>query len=111
MTMMTASSSSSADDAERVSDIFETGFMNRSLDDQIRACDDYVLRSMYVDYFKKHQPVLEAGCGSGQWMHYFKKQGIESTGIDWSETLRDRSMEYDPSVKFDNGGHARTSLP
>jgi SAM-dependent methyltransferase len=77
--------------------------MNRSLEDQILACDDYVLRPLYVETFRKHQPVLEAGCGSGQWMHYFKQQGIESIGIDWSETLRERSLAHDPAVQFDNG--------
>ncbi len=87
----------------RVSGIFETGFMNRTLEDQIRACEGYALRPLYVETFRQHQPVLEAGCGSGQWMHYFKRHGIESVGIDWSETLRERSLAYDPSVRFDNG--------
>lgn len=100
---MNASPTASDADASRVSDIFETGFMNRSIDEQISACDNYVLRSLFVETFRHHQPVLEAGCGSGQWMHYFKRQGIESIGIDWSETLRERSLAHDPTVKFDNG--------
>ncbi len=77
--------------------------MNRSLEDQIKSCDDYMLRALYVETFRENQPLLEAGCGGGQWMHYFKRQGIESIGIDWSETLRARSLAFDPSVKFDNG--------
>jgi SAM-dependent methyltransferase len=100
---MNQSVATTCPDTNRVSDHFETGFMNRSLEDQIRACEDYVLRPLFVETFREHQPVLEAGCGSGQWMHYFKQQGIESTGIDWSETLRERSLAYDPSVRFDHG--------
>jgi len=90
-------------DDVRVSEIFEMGFMNRTLEDQIRACADYILEPLYVETFMKDQPVLEAGCGSGQWMHYFKQKGIHSTGIDWSETLRKRSLEHDLAVRFDNG--------
>ena len=87
----------------RVSDSFESGFMNRSLEIQIQACEHHILTPLYLETFQKHQPLLEAGCGSGQWMHYFKRFGIAATGIDWSETLRLRSQEYDTSVPFDNG--------
>ena len=87
----------------RVSDSFESTFMNLTLDDQIRACEHHILTPLYLDTFQRHQPLLEAGCGSGQWMHYFKKFGIDATGIDWSETLRSRSLDYDPTVHFDNG--------
>lgn len=80
----------------RVSDSFESGFMNLTLEDQIRDCDGHLLTPLYLECFKSHQPLLEAGCGSGQWMHYFKRQGIESTGLDWSVVLRARSLEFDP---------------
>lgn len=93
----------SASPESRVSDSFESGFMNLTLEDQIRACEHHILTPLYLETFQKHQPVLEAGCGSGQWMHYFKRFGIDSTGLDWSEPLRRRSQEFDPSVRFDNG--------
>jgi SAM-dependent methyltransferase len=89
--------------ANRVADIFENGFMNRTLEEQIQACETYALRPLFVETFRQHQPVLEAGCGSGQWMHYFKRHGIESVGIDWSPVLRERSLAFDPMVRFDNG--------
>lgn len=88
---------------KRVSDSFESGFMNLTIEDQIRACEHHILTPLYLETFQKHQPLLEAGCGSGQWMHYFKKFGIDATGIDWSETLRLRSKKYDSTVPFDNG--------
>ena len=87
----------------RVSDSFESGFMTLTLEAQIRVCEHHTLTPLYLETFQRHQPLVEAGCGSGQWMHYFKKFGIDSTGIDWSEPLRRRSLEYDPTVRFDNG--------
>jgi SAM-dependent methyltransferase len=100
--MMNAATDSPAFD-NRVSDSFEAGFMNLTLEDQIRDCEGHLLTSLYLENFTHHQPLLEAGCGSGQWMHFFKRHGIQSTGIDWSEALRARSLSFDPSVAFDNG--------
>jgi ubiquinone/menaquinone biosynthesis C-methylase UbiE len=47
--------------------------------------------------------VLEAGCGSGQWMHFLKRHKIEAIGLDWSEKLKKISERYDSEVRFDNG--------
>ncbi len=87
----------------RVSDDFESGFMDRTIDAQIEKCRDYRLTPLFLELLSANQPVLEAGCGSGQWMHFFKRHGIESVGIDWSPALQQRSLDFDPTVRFDTG--------
>lgn len=87
----------------RVSDDFESGFMDRTIEAQIEKCREYRLTPLFLELLSGNQPVLEAGCGSGQWMHFFKRNGIESVGIDWSPALQQRSLEFDPTVRFDTG--------
>jgi SAM-dependent methyltransferase len=87
----------------RISDDFEHDFLAKGLDQQIRSCASYVLTPLFLESLRTHQPVLEAGCGSGRWMHFFKPQGIEVVGVDWSTSLRDRSRAHDPAVQFDTG--------
>ena len=53
--------------ANRVSDGFESGFMERDWESQIKNCDDYFLTPLFLELLSAHQPVLEAGCGSGRW--------------------------------------------
>ena len=89
--------------ANRVSDGFESGFMERDWESQIKNCDDYVLTPLFLELLSAHQPVLEAGCGSGRWMHFFKRHGIQATGVDWSPVLQQRSLHFDPAIPFDTG--------
>ena len=44
-------------------------------------------------------------------MHYLKRQGIEGVGIDWSRALQRRSLEFDPTVRFDVGDLRRLPYP
>lgn len=45
---------------------FETGFMQRSLEQQIAHCDHYELADYFRKWLPDYQPILEAGCGSGR---------------------------------------------
>src|SRR5687768_336654 len=82
---------------------FEDEFAAKDLASDIDTCADYELTPLFMELLSPHQPVLEAGCGSGKWMHFFKRRGIDAVGIDWSEALQSRSREYDPTVAFDTG--------
>lgn len=85
------------------SKIFELGFMTHSLEQQIIHCDHYEMLDCFKKWLPNHQPVLEAGCGSGRWIVWFTKQGWEATGIDWSSSLRDRAKNAFPEIHFDTG--------
>ena len=56
-------------------------------------------------------PILEAGCGSGKWMHYFKRQGMTAAGIDWSPALKAISDKFDSSIQYDVGDMRRMPYP
>jgi len=83
-----------------VAETFERNFLQRSLETQIRNCDQHKLCSRFRRWLPKRQPILEAGCGSGRWVAWFQKNGWKSTGLDWSETLCERARKLIPDARF-----------
>lgn len=83
--------------------VFEKSFMSADLEQLIGHCDHYEL----VDFFKKwlptHQPILEAGSGSGRWVGWFTKRGWQAVGLDWSTTLCERARLAIPEARFEVG--------
>ena len=82
---------------------FEQSFLGRDLEVEVKGCGKQELAALFVEVFRDHQPVLEGGCGSGKWLHFLKREGIASVGLDWSEPLQAVSRAYDTSVQFDTG--------
>jgi SAM-dependent methyltransferase len=83
-----------------ISDAFEKSFLNIPLDQQVRNCEHYELASLFRRVLPRHQPVLEAGCGSGRWVAWMLNQGWNAAGIDWSEALCQRAREAIPGGTF-----------
>ncbi|MCX5800977.1 MAG: class I SAM-dependent methyltransferase [Candidatus Eisenbacteria bacterium] len=83
-----------------IADDFEKGFLSETLLKQIEDCDSYELAHLFLELFREHQPVLEAGCGSGRWNAWFRNHGIRSDGIDWSEALCSRARKEVPECRF-----------
>ena len=74
--------------------------MSQSLTKQIADCEHYELAPLFLDLFREHQPVLEAGCGSGRWCAWLQRHGIRSDGVDWSEELCARATREISGSRF-----------
>lgn len=83
--------------------VFEEGFMAHSLEKQIAHCDHYELAAYFKKWLPEHQPILEAGCGSGRWVAWFVKNGWSAVGLDWSEKLCERARSAIPGSHFEVG--------
>ncbi|MBN1127102.1 MAG: class I SAM-dependent methyltransferase [Sedimentisphaerales bacterium] len=83
--------------------LFETGFMSRSLEQQIAHCDHYEIVNYFRKWLPDHQPILEAGCGSGRWVAWFVKNGWRATGLDWSKECCERARLAIPDARFEVG--------
>jgi SAM-dependent methyltransferase len=79
---------------------FEQAFLSQALATQVDSCDRYELVPLFLELFKSHQPVLEAGCGSGRWNGWLSRHKIQSDGVDWSEELCDRARKEIPDCRF-----------
>ncbi len=85
---------------KQVSESFEVGFLSESLVKQVHECDRYELAPLFLNSFRDHQPVLEAGCGSGRWCQWLGQNGIRCDGVDWSQNLCDRASREIPGSRF-----------
>ncbi len=94
-----------------VSQSFEKDFLRLSLQKLIEKCDAYEIAPLFLEVLPSHQPILEAGCGSGRWCAWFRKQGWESTGLDWSEALCERARKEIDGVSFVSGDMQETPFP
>jgi SAM-dependent methyltransferase len=82
---------------------FENGFMALSIADQTAMCDSYDLAPLFRKWIPDHQPVLEAGCGSGRWVAWAVANGWKAIGVDWSKSLIDRASAEIPEGEFVHG--------
>ena len=82
---------------------FEKGFMSFDLDLQISHCDHYELADYFRKWLPDHQPILEAGCGSGRWVAWFVKNGWRADGLDWSRACCERVRTLIPRARFEVG--------
>jgi SAM-dependent methyltransferase len=79
---------------------FEQGFLARPLADQIAEVPRYYLYERICRMAREHQPMLEAGCGSGQWVAWAAHCGWEAIGLDWSAELMARAAAEVPDATF-----------
>jgi len=82
---------------------FEKGFINISLAQQVLHCEHHELINTFRKLLPDHQPILEAGCGSGCWVIWFANNGWQTIGLDWSSTLINRARFEYPKLRFEIG--------
>jgi len=89
--------------ANIVSQSFEKSFISQPLSRQIALCEHYELADYFLKHLPAHQPILEAGCGSGRWVAWFVNHGLSATGLDWSLALCERARTEISGVRFIQG--------
>lgn len=89
--------------SKNVSEKFEKSFLPIPLEKQITACDTSELAPLFKRYLPRNQPILEAGCGAGQWVAWFLNHGWQAAGLDWSEALCARATAGIPNGRFESG--------
>ena len=82
-----------------ISKAFEDTFLKQTNDLQMLDCGSYELALLFDSWLPDHQPILEAGCGSGKWVVWFMEKVWQSIGLDWSEKLLARTKkEFAPCM-------------
>jgi SAM-dependent methyltransferase len=59
----------------------------RRVEDALRGSETHVREDVapYVDWARDHQPVLDAGCGRGEFLRACRDAGVEAQGVDVNE--------------------------
>jgi len=66
---------------------FRSDFVYRRLEDALRGSEEEVAGSLtpYLDFASAHQPVLDIGCGRGEFLRLCHAGGISARGFDSNE--------------------------
>ncbi len=59
---------------------------------------------VYVDLLKDHGPVLDAGCGRGEFLDVLREAGIAATGVDSDAGMVERCRAKGHEVALDTAG-------
>jgi O-antigen chain-terminating methyltransferase len=78
----------SGGEARRLTPVIDAAdFLYRRLEDGLRGSEGDVAASLqtYVDRARDHQPVIDVGCGRGEFLRLCHDAGIEARGCDTNE--------------------------
>src|SRR6185436_9667518 len=69
------------------SPVLHSDFLYRRLEDGLRGSEQQVKSSLqpYLAYARDHQPVLDIGCGRGEFLAMCREAGIKARGFDTNE--------------------------
>ena len=80
---------------------FENEWSRSQIEDLIQT-NDYPRareeRRLYEHYLPRDQLILEAGCGLGPKVIYFRQQGFSVIGVDFVQSALNRLKQFDPST-------------
>jgi glycosyltransferase involved in cell wall biosynthesis/SAM-dependent methyltransferase len=73
-------------------------------EDIYRGSSDFISARMqaYVDEVRGHDPVLDVGCGRGEFLALLRAAGIAAVGVDGAESMVQRSKSLDLDVQQDD---------
>lgn len=84
------------------------GWREWGIEDGIRLCPRH---NKEVNYYllRLRGRILDAGCGSGEWVEYLKSYGYEVYGIELSEEGVKRAKDFDPKLNVVSGDIRKTN--
>ncbi|MDG7041495.1 MAG: class I SAM-dependent methyltransferase [Nitrososphaerota archaeon] len=86
------------------SDIWDVMWTDRTIDDEVKACDlETPARDLFLAFIPKGGKVIDGGCGFAKWVIYLKKLGYDIVGIDNNEIAIAKLKEYDSSLPVELG--------
>ena len=65
--------------------------------------DDHIVDFLKYHSFEKNLKVLDCGCADGRNSEYLINEGFEVTGVDFSQTVIERTQKRLPKGKFLTG--------
>ncbi len=71
---------------------------HRTLDGETKSCETRTLRSIFSRYIPNGFKIIEAGCGLGGWVNYFRQKGYDIMGIEYDQRVIDKTLTDDSDM-------------
>ena len=80
------------------SEFWDKNWQDASIEEAKRFSQISFLRPIFDKYFPKAGKILEAGCGLGHYLIYYRNRGYDIEGVDWAKETVKRILEYDNTI-------------
>ncbi|MBN2030689.1 class I SAM-dependent methyltransferase [bacterium] len=68
------------------------------LSGETRSCETRTLRSIFDRSISEDLKIIEAGCGLGGWVSYFRRKGYDIIGIEYDQREIQKTLSYDKDL-------------
>jgi SAM-dependent methyltransferase len=82
-----------------------------SVEEGIALCPVQHVEKYFRKYLPKNGKILEAGCGLGRWVFYFRSLGYDIVGIELADNALAMAWAYDPTASILKGNVLHTNFP
>jgi SAM-dependent methyltransferase len=86
-------------------------WISETIEDSIDLCRFQTIEPIFNKYLPKKGRILEAGCGLGRWVIYYRRKGYDIIGIDLAKAAIERTKMHDPSVPISIGNILKADYP
>lgn len=84
----------------------------RTVAGEYGSCRGRTLQHIFGGYLRKpSMKILEAGCGLGGWVIYFREKGFPIIGVDFDKRIVERIKAYDSRIPVEVGDVCRLRFP
>lgn len=84
-------------------DYWEERWSNVSVDTKMENTSAYPLKYAQMTVADERGSILEAGCGAGRILRYYKDAGWEIKGIDFIDSVVEKLKQEDPALDVEQG--------
>jgi 2-polyprenyl-3-methyl-5-hydroxy-6-metoxy-1,4-benzoquinol methylase len=78
--------------------------------ENIKLCDFQPIGNIMSNYLSKEDAILEAGCGMGRWVFYFKAKGFRIAGLEASGDAVQAAKKHDSNANIFVGDVKKTTF-
>lgn len=90
----------------------EEQWAERTVEGEIRSCYTRTLTRIFDRFLEgPNLKILEAGCGLGGWVHYFRERGHDVIGVEYEASVVQRVKAYDSSFPIVQGDITNLDFP
>ncbi len=82
---------------------------NQEIEDLISLCPEQTSEPAILKYLS-HGKILEAGCGTGRWLFYLTRRGINIIGVDLAQEALDDAKSFDPNAPVEKMDIKKTTF-
>lgn len=73
-------------------------WLSDTIEENIGLCAMQTIEPVFNRHLPKQGKILEAGCGLGRWVIYYRRKGYDIIGIDLAKDAVAMAKSYDPAV-------------